>query len=146
MIVLLRHAEKAGQQDDSPLTQAGVERAQKVAEILKNARINHIFSTRYKRNTQTASIIAEKLRLKVKIIHDESIENLKMVLTNLFQSDRVLFVGHSDINIQLAEKLSGHLIGGKAEYDDLHIMTREEGRFHHFHMNFQPFSSQSNDQ
>jgi broad specificity phosphatase PhoE len=60
MIYLVRHAEKKSAGKDPELTAQGQVRAQNIATILQKTGIANIFSTPYKRTTQTAQAVAQR--------------------------------------------------------------------------------------
>ncbi len=74
-IYFLRHGESeanlvgifAGQKEDSPLTELGIQQARIAADELKSAKIDRIITSTLKRAYQTARIVAEKLGLQVEI-------------------------------------------------------------------------------
>lgn len=54
ILYLVRHAEKAGEEGDVPLTEAGAVRARELARVLGDARARQIYTTQYQRNVNTA--------------------------------------------------------------------------------------------
>src|SRR5688500_8983040 len=64
-VILVRHAEKADGPGDVALTEAGVARAMRLADVLKGAGIHAVYSTPYKRTTDTATPVAKALGLEV---------------------------------------------------------------------------------
>src|SRR6266850_4918337 len=62
-ILLVRHAEKDTKVlgSDPPLNAAGILRAQELARVLADARIDAIYVTPYQRNRQTALPLATRL-------------------------------------------------------------------------------------
>jgi broad specificity phosphatase PhoE len=63
-IFLIRHADKASDETDAPLNDAGRRRAQCLANTLADAHIGQIFTSDLQRTQQTAAPLAEKLHLK----------------------------------------------------------------------------------
>ena len=56
IVVIVRHAEKAANDPKDPdLSEAGRERAQTLARILKDGHITAIFTTEFKRTQETAA-------------------------------------------------------------------------------------------
>lgn len=67
LFYLLRHAQKEGVFGDPPLTKVGIKQAEITARCFKNKNIHSIYSSPLKRTLQTATIIAKKLNLQIKI-------------------------------------------------------------------------------
>ena len=64
--LLVRHAEKDTRvADDPPLTDAGLERAERLATGLRGARLDAIYSSPYRRTRQTAAPVAREHGLPV---------------------------------------------------------------------------------
>ena len=60
-VILVRHAEKASQEDASPLTPAGTERANELARVLAGVKVDAIYTTQYRRVQDTAAPFAQAL-------------------------------------------------------------------------------------
>jgi broad specificity phosphatase PhoE len=61
-ILLLRHAERADPRDpDGSLAEAGAVRARRLVDVLKDAGVTAIYTTRYKRTRETAAPLAAAL-------------------------------------------------------------------------------------
>jgi broad specificity phosphatase PhoE len=60
-ILIVRHAEKASDAEDSPLTDAGRERAQALVRVAEDAGVSVIYSTQFQRNRDTAKPLSERL-------------------------------------------------------------------------------------
>src|SRR5687767_8506266 len=60
-VILVRHAEKASQEDASPLTPAGTERAKELARVLTAVKIDAIYMTQFRRVQDTAAPVAQAL-------------------------------------------------------------------------------------
>ena len=59
-IILVRHAEKASDADDSPLTEAGEKRAQALVRAVEGAGVNAIYTSQFKRNHDTAKPLSTR--------------------------------------------------------------------------------------
>ncbi|GAA4819407.1 hypothetical protein GCM10011365_09950 [Marinicella pacifica] len=104
---LIRHAEKQTG-DDPSLTQAGHERAHRIANLLAQAHIKKIYSTDYRRTQQTASPLAQKLAVPITTYNPK---NLQQLAKKLRQSkENVVIFGHSNTTPQLVRLLSGQAI------------------------------------
>lgn len=99
-IYIVRHAEKQLVGNDPDLAYVGGIRAQKLAQILKDQDIKHVFSTDYIRTRNTALPTAEDAGVPIQIYdpsnHDELVKQLKSLEGN------ILVVGHSNTVSQLA--------------------------------------------
>ncbi len=105
---LIRHAEKdrSDAENRNPsLTEEGFERAQKWAQVFKDAGVQTVYSTDYNRTKQTAMPTA-KLTGEGIIFYDPRNLNLeKLKKDNLGKT--VLIVGHSNTTPMLANALLG---------------------------------------
>lgn len=111
---LVRHAEKQKDGTDNPhLTEQGHERAELLAQQLKFAGINKIYSSDYHRTLETAEPLAKLLELKVELYNPRELENFAEALKQ--ETGRVLVVGHSNTTPPLAELLSDQAV---PEIDD----------------------------
>src|ERR1051326_29104 len=60
VVLVVRHAEKASDADDSPLSDAGTQRAQALAGVAADAGVSAIYTTQFKRNQDTARTLSER--------------------------------------------------------------------------------------
>lgn len=124
VIFLVRHAEKTDGGRDPPLSEAGKIRASGLASMLKNAGIDYIHSTDYRRTRDTAAPVAALLGLQVQIYDPRALEKLAIELRQ--SPDRHLVVGHSNTTPQTVELLGGDggpEIDEAGEYDRLYMLT-----------------------
>lgn len=123
-IFLVRHAEKSTDKDDPALTTQGRQRAERLADLLKDAGITSVYSTDYSRTRDTAAPMAKHLGVEIKI-YDGS--DLNALADRLKTTDgRALVVGHSNTTPELTELLGGE--GGEpiieaTEYNRLYIVS-----------------------
>lgn len=110
--------------NDMPLTAAGRERAQRLANMLRSAGIKHIFTTEYQRTRQTAAPLAEQLHLKPVMAAAKDMDPLVVALRRL--KEPALVVGHADTIPELLKKLgvAGAITIEDAEYDNLFVVVR----------------------
>lgn len=112
-IYIVRHAEKQLEGDDPELAQVGQIRAQKLAQILSDKNIEHIYSTNYIRTKSTAKPTADQQELEIQVYdprnHDELVEKLKA------DEGNILVVGHSNTVGQIAN----YFVGDAEKYKDL---------------------------
>ncbi len=127
-ILLVRHAEKAGEPTDRDpeLSEAGSQRAAELARVLGDANITAIYSTPFIRTEKTAVPLAEKLGLDITItpITRTFVQDLATTLRSQHAGETVLVVGHSNSVPQTItalgvpiEDLEDH------EYDWLFVVT-----------------------
>lgn len=126
-IYIVRHAEKQLEGNDPELAYVGGVRAKKLAQILSENEIRHVFSTDYKRTRLTAEPTATGAGVEIQTYdpknHDALVEQLRKLEGN------ALVVGHSNTVSQLANYFVGE--GSKfddltdLEYDYIYIVTLE---------------------
>ncbi len=133
-IILVRHAEKALEpKDDPPLSPAGEVRALALADAVRDAGIQAIYSTAWKRTQATAGTVAERLKLPITTFDAPSGDRDygKTWATELLGKHRgrvVLVVGHSNTvpNILRGLGIADVPAIADAEYDNLFIVTMPE--------------------
>jgi phosphohistidine phosphatase SixA len=97
-IFLVRHAEKASSTDpDTPLAPQGADRSVRLANLLRNAGVTHVFVTDRKRTQQTAQALVEQRHLAPAVVLSsqqpaQMVDALKAVPRDAV----VLAVGHSN--------------------------------------------------
>jgi 2,3-bisphosphoglycerate-dependent phosphoglycerate mutase len=104
--ILVRHAEKASNDKDPELSDAGVERAQRLAELLKNTKITAVYSTKYKRTQNTIGPVSKAQNLSVNNYESMTAESLQKIATEN-PGSAVLIAGHSNTIPQIANTLLG---------------------------------------
>ena len=124
VVFLVRHAERLDASNDSPLSAEGRARAARLAQMLRDARINGIYVTEFQRTAQTAQPLADLL--KVPLIRMPAADSGALV-GRLRASDaraRVLVVSHSDrLPILLRDLAAAEVTIPAAEYDDLFVVV-----------------------
>ena len=123
-IYIVRHAEKLDNSADSPLSQAGVERAQKLAHVLKEASITSIFVSNRLRTQQTAAPTAEVFGIVPKRIGNAA--NVADAILSDELGGQILVVGHSE---SLDDIAAGLGVNGIPE-----LKQKEYDRFFLVHM------------
>ncbi|MDP7294327.1 MAG: phosphoglycerate mutase family protein [Vicinamibacterales bacterium] len=136
-IFIVRHAERTDRSSDSTLSADGEARAERLARHLRDAGIDAIYSTSFRRTLGTAAPLSEALGLEVQteptlgpdpMGSDDGvsryIEGLVARLGERHATDRVVVVGHSNTLPALLAAL-GHpeeiSIAGD-EYDNLFVV------------------------
>jgi broad specificity phosphatase PhoE len=124
-IYIVRHAEKQLVGNDPELAYVGGVRAKKLAQILANQEIKHIFSTDFKRTRLTAEPTATAAGVEIQTYDPKNNDGLVAQLRSL--DGNVLVVGHSNTVSQLANYFVGE--GEKfadltdLEYDFIYVVT-----------------------
>jgi phosphohistidine phosphatase SixA len=124
VIFLARHAEKTDESHDPQLSGTGRQRASELAQLLRNAGIEHIHSTDFNRTKDTAAPLAELLGLGVELYDWNESEVFAHSLKQSGQ--RHLVIGHSNTTTELVTLLGGEAgtaIDDSGEYDRLYILT-----------------------
>lgn len=126
-IYIVRHAEKQLEGNDPELAYVGGVRAKKLAQILQDQQIKHVFSTDFKRTRLTAEPTALAAGLEIQSYDPKNSEAFAEQLRGL--EGNVLVVGHSNTVSQLANSFVGE--GEKyadltdLEYDFIYVVTLE---------------------
>ena len=129
-IILVRHAERSsGMSADADLSPAGAKRAQVLAEMLRDAKIQRIYVTEVRRTQQTAAPTAARLHLKPMVISQKDTGALVGELRGLGEDETVLVVGHADTVPGIIERLGGGRIPAfrDNEYDRLTVLVTGRG-------------------
>lgn len=124
-IYIVRHAERLNQTEDTPLSEAGQNRAKVLADSLKSEKIDSIFVTKYQRNHQTAQPLADLLRI-TPAVYDPKPNSIIVNRLNRLKGKNALVVGHSDTILEIAQGLGTKPSRSKIEssdYDNLLYIT-----------------------
>jgi broad specificity phosphatase PhoE len=130
-VFLVRHAERADTAGgaapmmaaDPSLSDAGRQRAESLATMLRDAGITAIYATEFKRTQETAAPLAKALGLTVTTVSAKDtnalVEKLKAATTD------VLVVGHSNTvpDVVKALGISTPVTIDDREYDNLFVVT-----------------------
>ena len=134
---LVRHAEKAENTmaSDVPLSEAGMQRAQALSEMLKNKKIGTIYSTDYLRTKSTAQPLADKIGITIQA-YDPSDSTFISRMINTGNKDKegnMLIVGHSNTVDDIVNNLAGsRVVPGDlpdTQYGDLYIIKQKGKKF-----------------
>lgn len=132
LIVLARHAERAEDGTKDPaISAAGQARAQALAEALKSAGIEQVFTTHYRRTQQTAAPLAAARKLQPTVITikpGEMQAHLQEVAAAVNKLDgAVLVVGHSNTLAPLVKLLGGPEVKPVCESSFSHLFLLTPG-------------------
>jgi phosphohistidine phosphatase SixA len=105
-IYLIRHAEK-DTGNNPPLTQAGFIRAGDLMRYLRNKGVSKIYSTKYKRTSQTADSLKQAQDLTTIIYEADTVGNdlVNKINENGDNGKTILVVGHSNTIPKLIRRL-----------------------------------------
>jgi broad specificity phosphatase PhoE len=126
----VRHAEKADDgSKNPPLTDDGLTRAKKLADMLEDKNIKSIYSTDYDRTKSTAIELADRLGQEVKIYVPSDtnfVNNIKMELSK----GSILIVGHSNstptlVNAVLQEDKYQNI--EESDYGNIFLVKNRKG-------------------
>jgi 2,3-bisphosphoglycerate-dependent phosphoglycerate mutase len=106
-LILLRHAEKISDGSSDPdLTQEGIDRAFRLATLLKNANVAAIYSTDFKRTRNTVAMLARDKGLEVQIYAPSKGAELDKMISQ-HEGKTIVVVGHSNTIPGIANILIG---------------------------------------
>lgn len=130
VVLIVRHAEKASDADDSLLTEAGERRAQALVRVAENAGVRAIYTSQFKRSHDTAKPLSDRLGVSVtempvnlqtpgdygKLLAKDIIEK--------YSGQTVLVIGHGNTIAATIEGLTGQAApAGDVGYGDLFMVT-----------------------
>jgi broad specificity phosphatase PhoE len=123
-LYVVRHAEKSEVGEDPELSGPGRSRAGALAELLRDANIRAIWSSDYQRTRQTASPLAMKLDIEIRIYDPRDLPAMAEDLVK--EGETALVVGHSNTTPDLVQLLGGDphgAIDDGTEFDRLYVLT-----------------------
>jgi broad specificity phosphatase PhoE len=130
-VILVRHAEKASQEDTSPLTAAGTERAKELARVLAGVKLDAIYTTQYRRVQDTAAPIAQAsgVATTVRNVGPTYAADLAKEIVADHRGQTVLVTGHSNTTIAVMKALGATDVAAmpESEFDNLFIVTIADG-------------------
>ncbi|HVE77446.1 MAG TPA: histidine phosphatase family protein [Gemmatimonadaceae bacterium] len=130
MIYLVRHAEKIDDSRDAALSEAGLRRADALAEALANAAITAVYATQFQRTQRTAAPLAGRAGVAtiLEAAGGDAAAHARAVaeaIRTRHAGARILVVGHSNTVPRIVRALGGAAPEklGDNEYDSLFIVT-----------------------
>ena len=130
VVYLIRHAEQVLDVEDPPLTKAGRQRAKAWADILRDANIKAIYTSKKLRTKQTGKPIAQALNVPLNTMPRRDVAGLVDRIRTRNAGDAVLIVSHSQTIPRLLSELgySKDVLIKKSDYDSLFIvLPKSEG-------------------
>lgn len=136
-IILVRHAERETGQGDDSLSEAGRQRAERLATLLKDAGVTHVFVSDRRRTLETAQPLARARRLspvrmaipaqgRGRITPSElQVRATLLAMSKLPRTAVVLIVGHSDTVPLFLRRLghAGAVTIRDDEFDNVFVAT-----------------------
>lgn len=128
-IYLIRHADKVSEDTDAPLSEAGRQRAKCLANTLRDAHIQQIFTSERQRIRQTAAPLAEKLHLTPVAISIDKVDDLIQAIRSS-KAANVLVVWHDATLAKVLKALGGPAITPiqHTEYDRFFVLAFGRGK------------------
>jgi broad specificity phosphatase PhoE len=126
-VVLVRHAEKKIEPNnpDPDLTPAGEARAQEISRMFRDAGINAIYVTQFKRTQQTVKPLATLTGISPTILDAGQTQELAKQIQTNHRGQTIFVAGHNNTVPALVSILSGENfpVIPDSEYDNLFIVT-----------------------
>lgn len=111
MVVVVRHAEKASQTERDPaLSEAGWARAWALDSVLRDARVSAIIVTPFRRNRETASLVAKRHLTTLTVVPVDggvAAHAYAVALAAAKHDGVVLVIGHSNTVMPIVRALGG---------------------------------------
>lgn len=123
IVFLVRHGERADSSRDTQLSDAGRERSEVLARILRSAEIEYVHSSDFNRTRETAAPVAAAFGLQVQLYDPRNLQQLVADLRSI--GGRHLVVGHSNTTPSAVELLGGAPSSPiePGEFDRLYIVA-----------------------
>jgi broad specificity phosphatase PhoE len=129
VVILVRHAEKADDSRDAPLSEPGRRRAEALAAALADAGVQAVYATQYERTRDTAAPLARAAGVEPVILATagDAAAHAAAVAAHIQAHDTgrtVLVVGHSNTVPAIIRALGGADVGtiGDDEYFHLFVV------------------------
>ena len=130
-VILVRHAERVEADGDVDLVDAGRARAQELARILADVKIDRVFVTQWKRTTQTAQPVLDAKKLTpTRLETGETYAKTLAAAIAEHPGETVLVVGHNTSTVEAMNAL-GIKYDAKIDhkdYDNLFVVTLADGK------------------
>ena len=129
-VIVVRHAEKADQTPDTPLSPKGRARAKALADLLRGAGVTHVITSEYRRSRETAAPLATALGLTVEQVPARDLPALVARLRALDPTSIVVVVGHSNTIPPMLTVLGwpNTLDLHEGDYDNVFVLAPHPGQ------------------
>lgn len=139
-VILVRHAEKAEDGRDPPLSAVGQARAERLVHVLSELDLEAIYATEYRRTAETVAPVAARFGLPVRTAEARDVSGLAARLRSEHRGQVVLVAGHSNTVPELIAAILGRDVLveiTEEEYDDLFVVRLEpDGRASYLRLNY----------
>jgi phosphohistidine phosphatase SixA len=123
-LILVRHAEKADDSEDPPLTDEGRARALELHRVLSDVDVGAVYSTPFVRTRGTVRPIAEEHGLKIRTYDAASAADEVRAILKRHPGETVLIVGHKpSVPAMLNALLGEEKLPKLKRYDDLFVVS-----------------------
>lgn len=123
-VVLVRHAEKLGDDQDPGLSETGAARAERLARMLEAAGLDAIYVSEAKRTRETAAPVAGATGVEPHVVPADALNRLVRRLKWRHRGDVVLVVGHINTLPAIAEGLGAPIgLVDEQEFGGLWIIS-----------------------
>jgi broad specificity phosphatase PhoE len=109
-IYVVRHAEKLNSDADTPLSEAGEQRAVDLATRLADAGVERIYATTLQRTQGTVARVAAAAGVEVKVLEPAAVDGLVALIQADDRGRVVLVAGHSNTVPAIVQALSGQAV------------------------------------
>lgn len=128
---LIRHAEKDTVPADNPrLTDAGLARANYLADIMKGTRIDAVYSTMFTRTLFTVDTLAARKGMKIQPYDHKKLKAVYQAISSDSTTAAVIIAGHSNTTPAFANLILGRqeFQSGfdESDYDNLIVVLEKE--------------------
>jgi phosphohistidine phosphatase SixA len=134
-VVLVRHAEKAAEPaGDPPLDERGRARAERLAALLRQSGVTHLFASEFQRTQETLRPLGAAVDADVTVVSARQARALLSALDNLPRHSVAVVAGHSNTVPELVATLApGSLLVQRArasldmteaDYDRIYCVTQ----------------------
>lgn len=129
-IVVVRHADKIDDSDDAVLSPTGEAQAKRLAHVLKDLGISAIYTTQFKRTIQTATPLADLLKIKLRAYEQTDVAGVVKEVQRKHPKEVVMIVGHRSTVPRILKQFgaSEPVALGSSEYDSLFVLTLPPGQ------------------
>lgn len=127
IVYIVRHAEKTttnADDDDPDLNNAGKQRANDLSATLKNEKFDVIFSTKYKRNRQTAAPLAQQYGLPIATYDAHDFKGIAEVIRSNYSGLVAMIIGHSNTVLELVKAFGAKPPIEKLTDDDYDLLFK----------------------
>jgi broad specificity phosphatase PhoE len=123
-VVLVRHAERLNSSDTTSISEAGIQRAQRLAQVVRSVGISRIYVSDRVRTLQTAQPTASLLNISPVQIPAKAIMSYVDSIKS-HRGEKILIVGHSDTVPMIMSKLgiAPTPVIASTEFDNLFVLS-----------------------